>query len=137
MSYYNSTNKAYNKKYYCSKCSYIKTKETLKEKYGEYNCSNIKIFKDKRQNTFNKKWNGHPMYNDIVKNKLEKINYRKYGVMCVLKNDIIKNIIKTKLNLNTKKNFQNKLSNDYEILNYKNNISEIYHYTCNEKFLKD
>jgi hypothetical protein len=71
---------------FCSKqCKYLnsdikeKTKNTCKEKYGCDFTAQSQNVKNKIKQTFNKKYNGHPMRNNDIKNKMNKTCDKKYN----------------------------------------------------------
>lgn len=55
-------------------------KKTLMEKYGVDNPSKIPKTKEKIKKVFEEKYNGHPMYNDDIKEKAKKSYLKNYGV---------------------------------------------------------
>jgi hypothetical protein len=74
----------------CNNCGKeLKFKKSLKEGYGSFcsiKCNNqSKKQKEKIKNTFNKKYGGHPMSSQIVKDKVKKTNLEKYGVDNIFK----------------------------------------------------
>lgn len=81
----------------CENCNEkLKFKKSLKEGYGVYcslKCTNqSEKHKENIKNTFNKKYNGHPMKNDVVKQKYRNTNLKKYDVENIFKNtEYIKN----------------------------------------------
>lgn len=80
----------------CGNCGKeLKFKKSLKEGYGSYcsiKCNNqSKEQKEKIKSTFTKKYGGHPMKNENIKNKVKKTNLEKYGVDNIFKdNEYIK-----------------------------------------------
>jgi len=69
----------------CLNCdNKLKFKRTLKEGYGSFcsvKCNNQSDeHKKKVKQTFKEKYNGHPMYDEEIRNKIKQTNQIKYGV---------------------------------------------------------
>ncbi len=98
--------------YACSsKCSRFKVKKSNLERYGVENVSQVDIFKEKRNSTFEIRYGGHPLKNKEVKEKFKKTNLEKYGTEYSTQSEIVKEKTK-KTNLEkygTEYTFQNSL----------------------------
>jgi hypothetical protein len=75
----------------CNHCGKeLKFKKSLKEGYGVYcslKCTNSsESHREKIKNTFTKKYNGHPMKNEEIKNKVKITTKERYGVDNIFKN---------------------------------------------------
>ena len=71
----------HNDKYACKKCRKYKTKETMIEKYGVENCSQLEDVKNKKKETVFKNYGcEYPMQSELVRQKSKKSMIEKYGV---------------------------------------------------------
>ena len=70
-----------NEKYACKKCRKHKTRETMLNKYGVENCSQLEAVKDKKKRTTLKNYGcEYPMQSEIVLKKSRESMKRIYGV---------------------------------------------------------
>ena len=74
----------------------LKRKNTLLKHYGVDNPSKSVAIREKRQNTFNKKWDGNPMKNLLIREKLKTTLLNRYGVDNISKNRTVQNKIRDK-----------------------------------------
>jgi hypothetical protein len=68
------------------------------KKYGEENISRIEEVKNKKEETFNKKWGGYTLQSTILREKVKKTILERYGVEDILQSELVKSkIFKTNL----------------------------------------
>lgn len=105
-------------KYYCSKCKWIKTKMTVKEKYGVENVFQSSEIKEKIKQVNQKKYGvDYPNQNPEIFNKVKKTNLKNFGVEFPTQNQkVLEKQYKTNID---------KYNNSYSFMNddVKNKIS--------------
>ncbi len=79
----------------CKKCSSVKRKKTMLEKYGVENSMHSDEIKNKIKQTNLEKWGvENPFQLEEVKEKIKRTNLEKWGVECSLNSEEVKNKIK-------------------------------------------
>lgn len=112
----------------------INSKNSLLTKYGQDNPSKIKKFKEKRDDTFNKKYGGNPLSCEHIRDKIKNTNLTKYGVNNTF---LIKKSLKNKKESSNKNSYNNMIdaiSGLYEPMfnyeDYNGRVGHAYNFKC-------